>query len=92
MYPRRSRAPCHLVQDIELADGQLLARSTFQGPAAELFPQPPIAQLEPLGGLRFASRHPFEPDPSLWDFDDRNTDGRSTRLFTQRVHVRVPSS
>lgn len=86
-YARR-----HLVQDIELADGRLLARSTFQGPAAELFPQPPIAQLEPLGGLRFASRHPFEPDPSLWDFDDRNTDGRSTRLFTQRVHVRVPSS
>ena len=86
-YARR-----HVVQDIELADGRLTARTTFQGPAAELFPQPPIAHLEPLGGLRFESRHPFEPDPSLWDFDDRDGDGRPARLFTQRVHVRVPSS
>ena len=73
-YARR-----HVVQDIELADGRLTARTTFQGPAAALFPQPPIAHLEPLGGLRFESRHPFEPDPSLWDFDDRDGDGQPTR-------------
>jgi CubicO group peptidase (beta-lactamase class C family) len=88
-YARR-----HVTQDVELLDGALLARTTFLGPAAELFPQPPPAVLEPIGGLHFVSRQPFEPDASRWEFDDPdNSDnaGRPARLFTQRVHVREPA-
>ena len=86
-YARR-----HVVQDVEFVDGTLMARTTFEGPAAELFPQPPVARLEPLGGARFASRHPFEPEPSLWDFVDDDRAGRPARLFTQRVQVRALSA
>jgi CubicO group peptidase (beta-lactamase class C family) len=81
----------HVVQDIELVEGRLIARTRREGPAAELFPELPVSELEPLGGLTFESRHPFEPEPSRWDFDGTDDDGMPTRLFTQRLHVRVPA-
>jgi CubicO group peptidase (beta-lactamase class C family) len=80
----------HVVQDIELVDGRLIARTTFLGPAAELFAQPPKSELEPIGGrMSFVSRHPFEPEPARWDFLDPDGARRPARLFTQRVAVRA---
>jgi CubicO group peptidase (beta-lactamase class C family) len=81
----------HVVQDIEPVDGKLIAHTTFIGPAAELFAQPPRSELEPVGGLSFVSRHPFVPDPVRWDFLDPVGAGRPARLFTERVQVRAPS-
>jgi CubicO group peptidase (beta-lactamase class C family) len=85
-YARR-----HVLQDIELTDEGLMARTRFEGPCAELFPQPPLSRLEPLGGPDFASRHPFAPDPVRWEFGDLDAQGRPTRLFSNRVQVRVTS-
>jgi len=81
----------HVVQDVEPVDGRLVARTTFLGPAAELFAQPPTANLESIGGPSFVSRQPFHPDPQRWDFEAPDGAGRPAQLFTQRVQVRSPS-
>ena len=83
-YARR-----HVVQDIEPVDGRLVARTTFLGPAAELFAQPPVSELEPIdGNMSFVSRQPFAPDPARWDFFGPDGAGQPAGLFTQRVQVR----
>jgi CubicO group peptidase (beta-lactamase class C family) len=82
----------HVVQDIELVGGRLVAHTRFVGPVAELLPQPPSAELEPIGGLTFVSTHPFEPEPARFDFDTPDDTGAPTRLFTQRLHARVPTA
>jgi CubicO group peptidase (beta-lactamase class C family) len=81
----------HVVADIELVDETLVARTRFLGPAAELLAPRPDSVLEPIGGLSFTSRQPFEPDPSRWEFQDADGTGRPARLFTQRVAVREAS-
>jgi hypothetical protein len=80
----------HVVQDIEPVDGRLVAHTTYLGPTAELFAQPPPSELEPIAGrMSFISRHPFEADPARWDFLDPDGAGQPARLFTQRVAVRA---
>lgn len=83
-YERR-----HVVQEVSWQNEQLIARTTFLGPVAELFPQPDPVALTPLGGRRFSSQRPYEDHLTLWDFTNPNKDGTPSFLLTNRLHRRT---
>jgi CubicO group peptidase (beta-lactamase class C family) len=82
-YERR-----HVVQDISLEDGRLLATTTFHGPLTNLFASPTPVTLESIGGARFISNRSYEDSPTVWDFDMTQREAPSL-LLTNRLHERA---
>lgn len=79
----------HVQITIDLQDDNLVAASTWSGPAADLFPPVEPVVLEPIGGASFISRRDYEDGFATWDFDDLSSDGLPSRLLTRRLTNRV---
>jgi CubicO group peptidase (beta-lactamase class C family) len=79
----------HACVDLALADGRVVATSTFSGPVAELFEAPTPVVLDAIGGGRFVSRRPYEDGVTVWDFDDVDDAGVPSRLLTRRLSNRT---
>jgi len=78
-----------VIQEFTQTDGQLVARSSFHGAAAQLFADPPPVALEPIGGGRFLGQRPYEDSPTIWDFTDLNAQGVPMCVQTDRLLTRV---
>ncbi len=76
---------------IDDANPFLTAGITYEPPLNRLFDPVPPVELEPRGGMRFASRVPYGDEDLLWAFSDLDREGRPQGLFSSRMHIREES-